>query len=62
MQPDPKIGRYLADTMARVRVTDMEEYQRVYNASNQDHLMTIYVSNLTRMQLFLSKKLENLPV
>mmetsp|Transcript_32184 Transcript_32184/g.44128 ORF Transcript_32184/g.44128 Transcript_32184/m.44128 type:complete len:283 (-) Transcript_32184:148-996(-) len=62
VQPDPKIGRYLADTMARVRVTDMEEYQRVYNASNQDHLMTIYVSNLTRMQLFLSKKLENLPV
>mmetsp|Transcript_2902 Transcript_2902/g.4504 ORF Transcript_2902/g.4504 Transcript_2902/m.4504 type:complete len:286 (-) Transcript_2902:213-1070(-) len=61
-EPDRKIGRFLAETMAKASIADMEEYQKAYSTTTQDHLMAIYISNLTRTQLYLSKKLDNIPV
>jgi translation initiation factor 3 subunit F len=62
VQPDRKLGRFLADTMAKASITDMEEYQKAYSTTTQDHLMAIYISNLTRTQLYLSRKLDSIPV
>ena len=30
MKPDRKIGRFLAETMAKASISDMDEYQKAY--------------------------------
>jgi translation initiation factor 3 subunit F len=62
IKPDRKIGRFLAETMETSLLTDVEDYQKLYHNSVQDHLMTIYISNLMKTQLHLAKKLESIAV
>jgi len=62
IKPDRKIGRFLAETMETSLLSDVEDYQKLYHNSVQDHLMTIYISNLMKTQLHLAKKLESMTV
>jgi hypothetical protein len=59
---DPKVGRYLAETIEIAAIPEGEEYQRIYQQTVQDHLMNIYISHLMKTQLHLAKKLEALAV
>jgi len=60
IEPDRNLGRFLLETMESSLIPETEEFQRLYSNSVQDYLMAIYISNLMRSQLHLTKKLESL--
>jgi len=53
-----KLGRFLADTVANLPKVDTATFDKMFNNSLQDLLMTVYLANLTRTQLALSEKLD----
>jgi len=55
---DPKIGRYLLDTISAVPKLDPEQFEKMFNNSLQDLLMVVYLANLTRTQVTLQEKLN----
>ena len=61
-EANSKIGRYLSETMAQISLLDEEEFQKIYNNSLQDHLMAMYLSNLTKTQLSLVQKLQTVAI
>jgi len=56
--PDNEVGREIAATLAAVPRVRPEVFDRVFNDSLQDLLMTTYLSNLTRTQLAIASKLK----
>jgi translation initiation factor 3 subunit F len=56
--PDPEVGRQIADTLASVPRVRPEVFDRLFNDSLQDLLMTTYLSNITRTQLAIAEKLN----
>eukprot|EP00898_Chlorokybus_atmophyticus_P009100 jgi/Chlat1/9191/Chrsp97S08474 len=60
--PDNAIGRYLADTVASIPYMTPEAFEKLFNDSIQDVLLTVYLSNLTRTQLALAEKISTASV
>ncbi|KAG0025979.1 hypothetical protein BGZ82_009708 [Podila clonocystis] len=54
------VGRYLMDTVSVVPKVDPVEYEKMFNSHLQDLLMVIYLSNMTRTQLAVAKRLTKL--
>lgn len=59
LAPDNAVGRYLADTIASIPKISPDAFDRLFNDSIQDLLLVLYLANLTRTQLSLSKKLNS---
>jgi translation initiation factor 3 subunit F len=57
IKEDPKIGRYLLDTVSAIPKLETEEFEKMFNNSLQDLLMVVYMANLTRTQVLLAEKL-----
>jgi translation initiation factor 3 subunit F len=57
---DPKIGRFLVETLSELPVIETEAFEKVFNNSIQDVLMVVYLANLTRTQLAVAEKLQAL--
>ncbi|KAI8619806.1 hypothetical protein BC830DRAFT_1102118 [Chytriomyces sp. MP71] len=60
IKADSGIGRYLLDTVASVPLIDAVEFEKMFNNHMQDLLMVLYLSNLTRTQLAIAQRLQNL--
>lgn len=58
VQPDPEVGRRIADTLASVPRVRPEVFDRLFNDSLQDMLMVTYLSNITRTQVAIAEKLN----
>ncbi|CAB9518143.1 factor 3 subunit F [Seminavis robusta] len=58
VNPDPEVGRQIADTLACVPRVRPEVFDRLFNDSLQDLLMVTYLSNITRTQLAVAEKLN----
>ena len=56
-EPDPTIGRLIADTLAAVPHMDQETFHSLFQSSLQDLLMVTYLSNLTQTQLALAERI-----
>ncbi|KAJ3023600.1 UNVERIFIED_CONTAM: hypothetical protein HDU68_008539 [Siphonaria sp. JEL0065] len=54
------IGRYLLDTVSSVPLINATEFEKMFNNHLQDLLMVVYLSNLTRTQLAIAQRLQNL--
>ncbi|KAJ3074081.1 hypothetical protein HK102_005876 [Quaeritorhiza haematococci] len=54
------IGRYLMDTISSIPRVDPEEFEKMFNKHLQDVLMVVYLANLTRTQLAIAERLQNL--
>ncbi|KAI8835857.1 hypothetical protein BJ741DRAFT_607202 [Chytriomyces cf. hyalinus JEL632] len=57
---DTGIGRYLLDTVSSVPLIDSGDFEKMFNNHLQDLLMVLYLSNLTRTQLAIAQRLQNL--
>lgn len=57
MKGDPRVGRFLADTIAAVPRLSAAEVDRLVSDSAQDALLIVYLANLVRTQLALADKL-----
>jgi len=55
-----KIGRFLSSTVSSLTKIDPQVFDKMFNNSMQDLLMVVYLTNLTRTQLALTEKLQNL--
>jgi len=58
IQADNKIGRFLANAVAKLPKLDPSTMERLFNNNLQDLLMVVYLANLTRTQLSLAEKLQ----
>ncbi|KAI9344691.1 hypothetical protein BDR26DRAFT_857438 [Obelidium mucronatum] len=58
--PNDTIGRYLLDTVSAVPLIEAGEFEKLFNNHLQDLLMVVYLSNLTRTQLAIAQRLQNL--
>ena len=58
VNPDPEVGRQIADTLASVPRVRPEIFDRLFNDSLQDLLMVTYLSNITRTQVTIAEKLN----
>jgi translation initiation factor 3 subunit F len=56
--PDAEIGRQIADSLDAVPRMSPEGFDTLFNDSLQDLLMVTYLSNITRTQLSIAKKLN----
>eukprot|EP01138_Halocafeteria_seosinensis_P011014 gb/GECG01011249.1/.p1 GENE.gb/GECG01011249.1/~~gb/GECG01011249.1/.p1 ORF type:complete len:395 (+),score=48.35 gb/GECG01011249.1/:1-1185(+) len=56
-EPDPTIGRLIADTLAAVPHMDQATFHSLFQSSLQDLLMVTYLSNLTQTQLALAERI-----
>ncbi|KAJ3074821.1 hypothetical protein HDU98_010090 [Podochytrium sp. JEL0797] len=54
------IGRYLLDTVSSVPLIRAGDFEKMFNNHLQDLLMVVYLSNLTRTQLAIAQRLQNL--
>ncbi|KAJ3287309.1 hypothetical protein HDU79_005818, partial [Rhizoclosmatium sp. JEL0117] len=54
------IGRYLLDTVSSVPLIQSTDFEKMFNNHLQDLLMVVYLSNLTRTQLAIAQRLQNL--
>ncbi|KAJ3380611.1 hypothetical protein HDU84_005716 [Entophlyctis sp. JEL0112] len=54
------IGRYLLDTVMSVPLISSSDFDKMFNNHMQDLLMVVYLSNLTRTQLAIAQRLQNL--
>lgn len=55
---DPKIGRFLLDTVSAVPKVDPAKFEKMFNNTLQDLLMVVYLANLTKTQVVLQEKLN----
>ena len=53
---DPKIGRFLEQTVSALPQINPEGFHQMFNNSLQDILMVVYLANLTRTQLALHER------
>ncbi|TPX31207.1 hypothetical protein SmJEL517_g05440 [Synchytrium microbalum] len=60
IKPNRVIGRYLMDTVSSIPKVDATEFERLFNNHLQDLLMVIYLANLTKSQLAIAERLQNL--
>jgi translation initiation factor 3 subunit F len=60
VKPDPKLGRFLMQTLSELPVMETEQFEKLFNNSMQDLLMVVYLANLTRSQLAIAEKLQTL--
>jgi hypothetical protein len=56
---DNKVGRVLLNCIESIPRIDTAEFNTMLNSSLQDLLMVVYLSNLTRAQLKIAEKLQN---
>jgi translation initiation factor 3 subunit F len=56
-----KVGRLLAAAAAEVPVVNRAEFEASLSTSIQDLVMVVYLSNLTKTQLSIAEKLQQLP-
>lgn len=54
---DPRVGRYLADTLAAVPHLDKDEFERLFNERMQELLLVLYLANLVKAQICMGDKL-----
>jgi len=59
IKPDNKIGRFLWDAVSELPKVEGEAFDKMFNNSIQDVLMVVYLANLTRTQLAIAEKLQN---
>jgi translation initiation factor 3 subunit F len=57
---DEKIGRFLLDTVSAVPKVDAAQFEKTFNNVLQDLLMVVYLANLTRYQVTLQEKLNDI--
>lgn len=57
---DPEIGRYLLDTVSAVPKVDASSFEKMFHNTLQDLLMVTYLANLTRTQVAIQEKLNNI--
>ncbi|ORX77709.1 hypothetical protein BCR32DRAFT_282931, partial [Anaeromyces robustus] len=54
------IGRYLLDTMSFIPNINATDFEKMFNKHLQDLLVVVYLANLTRSQLAIAEKLQNI--
>uniref|UniRef100_A0A7S1THB6 MPN domain-containing protein n=1 Tax=Compsopogon caeruleus TaxID=31354 RepID=A0A7S1THB6_9RHOD len=54
---DPKLGRFLSETLARVPKVNVQEFEKLLGDNMRDLLMIIYLSKLSQAQLSLAEEL-----
>eukprot|EP00184_Porphyridium_aerugineum_P006556 CAMPEP_0184696552 /NCGR_PEP_ID=MMETSP0313-20130426/3795_1 /TAXON_ID=2792 /ORGANISM="Porphyridium aerugineum, Strain SAG 1380-2" /LENGTH=369 /DNA_ID=CAMNT_0027155185 /DNA_START=75 /DNA_END=1184 /DNA_ORIENTATION=+ len=54
---DETVGRYLAETLAMVPRMDEAEFEKMIGDSLRDHLMVLFCTKLTQIQLAMTEKL-----
>jgi len=54
------IGRYLLDTMSFIPNINANDFEKMFNKHLQDLLVVVYLANLTRSQLAIAEKLQNI--
>lgn len=54
------IGRYLLDTMSFIPNINAADFEKMFNKHLQDLLVVVYLANLTRSQLAIAEKLQNI--
>lgn len=57
IEPDPAVGRLIADTLSAVPHIDKATFHSLFRSSLQDLLMVTYLSNLTQTQLALAERI-----
>ncbi|TPX53984.1 hypothetical protein SeMB42_g00508 [Synchytrium endobioticum] len=60
VKPNRAIGRYLMDAVSSIPKVGPTEFERLFNNHLQDLLMVIYLANLTKSQLAIAERLQNL--
>jgi translation initiation factor 3 subunit F len=58
VQPNPAIGRFLAESVTGLPRLEPAVLEKMFNSSLQDLLLVVYLANLTRTQLTLAEKLQ----
>lgn len=58
IEGDAEIGRYLLDTISAVPKVDPAKFEKMFNNTLQDLLMVVYLANLTKTQVVLQEKLN----
>ncbi|CAK9184362.1 unnamed protein product [Ilex paraguariensis] len=56
--PDNNIGRCIANFVASIPKLSPQAFDKLVNDSQQDQLLLLYLSSITRTQLSLAKKLN----
>ncbi len=57
---NPALGRFLMDTVTSIPRIDAAEFDKMFTNHLQDLLMVVYLANLTRTQLAITERLQNL--
>ncbi|KAJ1912490.1 hypothetical protein H4219_005581 [Mycoemilia scoparia] len=60
VDPDNAVGRYLSDTLSCIPKVDPDNLDALFQSHLQDLLMIVYLSNLTRVQLNISDRLQRI--
>lgn len=62
IEPDNKLGRFLAETLELVPNLDHENFEKLFSESVSDVLMVMYLTNLCRTQLVIAEQLGPNPL
>lgn len=60
IKADNNIGRFLMNSIGSIQKIDVAAFEKMFNNSLQDLLMVTYLANLSRTQLVLAERLQNL--